>query len=190
MSDRERLLAVAAGLFARQGYHGTDIADVAKAAGLGRDALHRHVESKEALLYTISRARVDHVTGQAAAALGAGHPPEDLLRTLARGLLRDVADHRAEWAVFLREHPALTGDRQADVLAAHERYADQWRQALDRGVAAGVLREAPAALVPGVVGMLSHPALWDAPADPDALADAYLDALLGGLRATRPASAP
>lgn len=196
MSDHERLLAVAAGLFARQGYQGTPIAEIAKAAGLGRDALHRHVESKEALLYAISRTRTERVNQHAEAALGAGHPPEDLLRELARGLLGDIAAHRAEWAVLLRDHASLTGERRADIVAAHERYAGYWRQALDQGVAAGTLRPTPPPLVPGILGMLSHPYLWpdlrsEPGQAPDELADTYLDALLGGIRtATAPASGP
>jgi AcrR family transcriptional regulator len=185
--NRERVVAVAAELFARQGYHGTGIAELGKAVGLGRGALYHYIESKEALLYAISRIQVDTMNAHAEAALRAGLPAEELLRELARGLLRNIADHRAEWAVFFRDYSALTGERRDHVIAARERYEGYWRQALDRGVEAGVLRRTPALLVKGILGMLNYTYLWFEPEGaltPEQLADEYLDALLRGIRRT------
>lgn len=184
--NRERVVAVAAELFAREGYHGAGIAELAKEVGLGRGALYHYIESKEALLYAISRTQVDRMNTHAEAALRGGHEPEELLRTMARGLLRNIADHRAEWTVFFRDYSALTGERRDHVIAARERYEGYWRQALDRGVEAGVLRPTPALLVKGILGMLNYTYLWfepDGPLTPEALADTFLDTLLQGMRA-------
>jgi AcrR family transcriptional regulator len=185
--NRERVVAVAADLFARHGYHGTGIAELAKAVGLGRGALYHYIESKEALLYAISRTQVDRMNAHAEAALSAGLPPEDLLREMARGLLRNIADHRSEWAVFFRDYSVLTGERRDHVIAARERYEGYWRQALDRGVEAGVLRPTPTLLVKGILGMLNYTYLWFEPSGaltPEELADQYLDTLLHGIRRT------
>ena len=183
--NRERVVAVAADLFARHGYHGTGIAELAKAVGLGRGALYHYIGSKEALLYAISRTQVDRMNAQAEAVLRAGLPPEELLREMARGLLRNIADHRSEWAVFFRDYSALTGERRDHVIAARERYEGYWRQALDRGVEAGVLRPTPALLVKGILGMLNYTYLWfepDGALTPEELADEYVDTLLRGIR--------
>jgi AcrR family transcriptional regulator len=185
--NRERVVAVAADLFARNGYHGTGIAELAKAVGLGRGALYHYIESKEALLYAISRTQVDRMNAHAEAALRAGLAPEDLLREMARGLLRNIADHRSEWAVFFRDHSALTGERRDHVIAARERYESYWRQALDRGVEARALRPTPTLLVKGILGMLNYTYLWFEPGGavtPEELADEYLDTLLRGIRRT------
>jgi AcrR family transcriptional regulator len=185
--NRERVVAVAADLFARHGYHGTGIAELAKAVGLGRGALYHYIGSKEALLYAISRTQVDRMNAQAEAVLRAGLPPEELLREMARGLLRNIADHRSEWAVFFRDYSALTGERRDHVIAARERYEGYWRQALDRGVEAGVLRPTPALLVKGILGMLNYTYLWfepDGALTPEELADEYVDTLLRGIRRT------
>jgi AcrR family transcriptional regulator len=131
--NRERVVAVAAELFARHGCHATGIAELAKAVGLGRGAFYHYIESKEALLYAISRTQVDRMNAHAEATLRAGHPPEELLRGMARGLHRNIADHRAGWAVFFRDHSALTGERRDHVIAARERSESCWRQALGRG---------------------------------------------------------
>jgi AcrR family transcriptional regulator len=185
--NRERVVAVAADLFARHGYHGTGIAELAKAVGLGRGALYHYIGSKEALLYAISRTQVDRMNAQAEAVLRAGLPPEELLREMARGLLRNIADHRSEWAVFFRDYSALSGERRDHVIAARERYEGYWRQALDRGVEAGVLRPTPALLVKGILGMLNYTYLWfepDGALTPEELADEYIDTLLRGIRRT------
>ncbi|TWF77601.1 TetR family transcriptional regulator [Pseudonocardia hierapolitana] len=183
--NRERVVAVAAELFARHGYHGTGIAELGKAVGLGRGALYHYIESKEALLYAISRTQVDRMNAHAEQALASALSPEELLHEMARGLLRNIAEHRAEWAVFFRDYSALTGERRDKVIAARERYEGYWRQALDRGVASGALRPAPPLLVKGILGMLNYTYLWfepDGELSPEELADEYVDLLLRGIR--------
>ena len=47
---RQRILAIAADLFARQGYTGTSIADIARELGTTTAALYYHFPSKSAIL--------------------------------------------------------------------------------------------------------------------------------------------
>lgn len=47
---REQLLTVAKTLFARHGFHGVRLDDLAKGAGISAPAVYRHFESKEAVL--------------------------------------------------------------------------------------------------------------------------------------------
>jgi len=183
--NRERVIAVAAELFARNGYHGTGIAELGKAVQLGRGALYHYIGSKEALLYEISKPQVDIMNAHAERALAAGLAPEELLREMARGLLRNIATHQNECAVFFRDYGALSGDRRDRIIAARERYEGYWRQALDRGATAGVLRPTPRLLVKGILGMLNYTYLWfdaDGPLSPEQVADEFLDAVLDGIR--------
>ncbi|MEV5156550.1 TetR/AcrR family transcriptional regulator [Streptomyces werraensis] len=179
------MIGIAADLFAKNGYHGTGMAELGQAAGLGRGALYHYIGSKEAVLYAISKEQVDKMNSYAEALFDLGLEPEDLLRQMARGLLRNIAEHRSEWAVFFREHTALTGARRDHVIAARERYESYWRQALDTGVRVGVLRQTPSLLVKGILGMLNYTYLWLDPQGeltPDEVADMFLDALIKGLR--------
>jgi AcrR family transcriptional regulator len=184
--NRGRVIAVAAELFARNGYHGTGIAELGRAVGLGRGALYHYIGSKEAVLYAISKDQVDRMNNEAEQLLDRGLEPEELLREMARGLLRNIATHRAEWAVFFREYNALTGDRRDEVIAARERYEGYWRQAMDRGVRSGALRPTPRLLVKGILGMLNYTYLWftpDGELTPEELADLFLNALIEGIHA-------
>ncbi|MGP4090255.1 TetR/AcrR family transcriptional regulator [Streptomyces sp. KR55] len=184
-ANRARVIGIAADLFARNGYHGTGIAELGQAAGLGRGALYHYIGSKEAVLYAISKEQVDKMNSYAEELFDLGLEPEDLLRQLARGLLRNITEHRSEWAVFFREHTALTGARRDQVIAARERYESYWRQALDNGVRVGALRQTPRLLVKGILGMLNYTYLWLDPhgeLTPDEVADMFLDALIEGIR--------
>jgi len=184
-ANRARVIKVAADLFARNGYHGTGIAELGQAAGLGRGALYHYISSKEAVLYAISKEQVDRMNAYAEALLDKELEAEDLLRQMARGLLGNITEHRSEWAVFFRDYTALTGERRDHVIAARERYESYWRQALDNGVRAGVLRPTPRLLVKGILGMLNYTYLWlepDGELTPDEVADMFLDALIDGIR--------
>ncbi|MEU6602842.1 hypothetical protein [Streptomyces flaveolus] len=58
------------------------------------------------------------MNAQAEALLRAELPTEQLLREMAGGLIRNITEHRSEWAVFFREYTALTGERRDRVVAA------------------------------------------------------------------------
>ena len=53
MSRREQILATAAELFARRGFHGVSVADLGAACGISGPALYKHFESKDAMLAEI-----------------------------------------------------------------------------------------------------------------------------------------
>lgn len=79
---REQLLTVAKTLFARHGFHGVRLEDLAKGAGISAPAVYRHFESKEAVLEELlvgisqylhagGREVIDVGTGRAATAADA-----------------------------------------------------------------------------------------------------------------------
>ncbi len=48
--QKERILKIAAQLFAKRGFHAVGMSDLQDAVKLGRDALYHHIRSKEDLL--------------------------------------------------------------------------------------------------------------------------------------------
>ncbi|MEU0477829.1 TetR/AcrR family transcriptional regulator [Streptosporangium sp. NPDC006013] len=84
---RERLLNAAAEVFAKRGYDGTRVADIAAAAGVSNGALYAHFGSKAELLVTALRAHGP----QLLAGLFAADPDRsitDLLLVIGRWLPR------------------------------------------------------------------------------------------------------
>jgi len=88
---RARLLQAAAAAFQRQGFKGTRVADIARAAGVSNGALYSHFDSKTELLAAALR---DHGPNQLAALFldEPGHSVVDLLVTIGQGLTRRSPD--------------------------------------------------------------------------------------------------
>ncbi|HET9082201.1 MAG TPA: TetR/AcrR family transcriptional regulator [Trebonia sp.] len=83
-SRREEILAAAAALFARRGYHGVSIDDIGSAAGMSGPGLYRHFPGKEAvlsqMLLDISQRLLDEGSKRAVAAADAQAALDALLR--------------------------------------------------------------------------------------------------------------
>lgn len=184
-ANRDRVLRVAAELFAKSGYHGTGITDLGTAVGLGRGALYHYIGSKETILYEISSRQLAQMNTVADELALTEADPEKRLRGLARALMRNIAEHRAEWTVFFREYHALTDERRDRIIAERERYESHWRNALDQGVRDGQFRALPRLMVKGVLGMFNYSYLWitlDGAETPEEIADDFLDSIIIGMR--------
>lgn len=105
---RARLLAAAADAFARNGYDGTRVAEIARAAQVSNGALYAHFDSKAELL---------------AAALRE-HGPRLLAQTFGDRPGRPVADILMRAGRKLRNRPDARGDLVAEALTAARRDED------------------------------------------------------------------
>lgn len=87
---RDRALQVALGLFARQGYAGTSLREIAERLGVTKAALYFHFRSKEEILTAILHGYLDGVN--ALVAESAGGPEK---------VLRGYAAHQRRWGLDL-----------------------------------------------------------------------------------------
>jgi AcrR family transcriptional regulator len=84
---RERLLQAAADVFARRGYDGTRVADIAAAAGVSNGALYAHFGSKAELMVAALRTHGRKVLAEQLAA-DPDRPIAELLLAIGRALPR------------------------------------------------------------------------------------------------------
>jgi len=98
-ATRARLLRAAGTEFARRGYHGTSLDDVAARAGLSKGALYHHFESKEDLFLTLLEERLEERLREVAGALDAG----DAAARFTAGVERNP-----RWAPLLFEFVAFS----------------------------------------------------------------------------------
>jgi TetR/AcrR family transcriptional regulator, cholesterol catabolism regulator len=181
---RSELTREAAKLFARKGYHGTSVGDIADALGVQKGSLYSHIASKEDLLYETLR------EGAAAFHEALDAIPEDLpstekIRLALRGHLRVVAEQLDVATVFVQEWRYLEGDRREEFVAERRRYEERIRELFREGRELSELRadldENVAALV--LLSAANWAYTWLQPGrDTDDLADRFFALLVDGMR--------
>ncbi|PXY28434.1 TetR/AcrR family transcriptional regulator [Prauserella muralis] len=183
-STHERILRVAAEVFARKGYHGAGVAELGEAAGLKRGALYYHIGSKEDLLYDLSKRHVEEALQRGRVVVDSDLHPVDKLRALAREHVQTIAARRDEVIVVLREMHALTGKRARQLGKLRDEHQNLFARVLEEGVEQGVFRSADHVTVLGVLGILNWSYVWyDAekgPLTPDQVADRLIDIVIYG----------
>jgi AcrR family transcriptional regulator len=101
--QRGMILAHAAALFARGGYPGTSMNQVAEACGLSKATLYHYFRDKYELLVNIAEEHVTRLQGIVDDALAEDDTPQGQLRALIRRLVE-------EYASAQNEHRVLTED--------------------------------------------------------------------------------
>ena len=119
--QRDRILHQAAELFARQGYGGTSMNEVAQACGVSKAALYHYVRDKSELLTLIALTHVGRLEQLTAEVLSAPAPAEERLRRLILRFVDEYAGARHEHRVLTEDVKFLAPEEQAQVVAAQRR---------------------------------------------------------------------
>ena len=101
--QREMILSHAAALFARGGYPGTSMNQVAEACGLSKATLYHYYRDKYELLVSIADGHVTRLRGIVDEAIAGEKTPQGQMRVLIRRLVE-------EYASAQNEHRVLTED--------------------------------------------------------------------------------
>ena len=126
--QRELILAQAAALFAKGGYAGTSMNQVAEASGLSKATLYHYYRDKYALLVSITEGHVLRLQGIVGEAVAGERTPQGQMRVLIRRLVEEYADSQ-------NEHRVLTEDVKFLDDADRKRVLD-----IEREVVAGFAR--------------------------------------------------
>ncbi len=86
-NSRERLLEVAEGLFASQGYLATSVREIVKGAGVQPPALYYHFKNKETLLVELLQMRFEEYSVDMSVRLAAATNAEDCFRIFSQRAL-------------------------------------------------------------------------------------------------------
>jgi AcrR family transcriptional regulator len=98
---RERILAVATEAFARGGYHGASVGEIAEAAGITKPVLYDHFASKHDLYVELMESARDELTERGAAAMSADAPAEQRVRAAVDAFFSFVEERPATASVLL-----------------------------------------------------------------------------------------
>ncbi|MFJ3623319.1 TetR family transcriptional regulator [Streptomyces iakyrus] len=138
---REELLAIAAQVFAAQGYNATTVRKIADAAGILAGSLYYHFDSKESMLDEILSGFLDELWARYDAVLGAGLGPRETLEALVTESFREIDRHLDAVAIYQKESRHLgTRPHFAYLIESQQKFEKAWLGTLERGVAAKVFR--------------------------------------------------
>lgn len=153
-SRREQILAAAAELFARHGFHGVGIDDIGAAVGISGPALYRHFRSKDAMLgemlTSISEVLLDGGTGRVEK-----YPdPAVRLTELIRFHVDFALDNPALITVQERNLGNLADPDRRRVRTLQRRYVEVWVETIQE-VVTGIGEPSARAAAMAVFGLIN-----------------------------------
>jgi AcrR family transcriptional regulator len=182
---RKQVVASAADLFDRAGYHTTSMAALARAVGLEKPTLYHYFSGKEEILFWIHDEFIDLLIAKADARSSDGLSASDELRGMMRDVLELMETHRGHVRVFFEHQRELAVERQESIRVKRDTYENKVRKVVERGIAAGEFRDIDHRLVTlAVFGTCNWAYQWyrsGGTYSTNELADFFHDLLLNGI---------
>ena len=135
---RRQILDAAVRVFARTGYHGSRVGDIAEEAGVAHGLLYHYFSSKEEVLQTVFRENWGALIERFRAVEAVDEPAHEKLEGIAKILLRTWRNDPDLVTVMVRE-VARSQQLQGQVEEVREAFAIVQR-VIEQGQAAGVFR--------------------------------------------------
>ncbi|UCC74869.1 MAG: TetR family transcriptional regulator [Gemmatimonadota bacterium] len=126
----ERLLGIAAEIFAEKGYHAASIRDLSKRAGVSLSGLYYYFHSKQELLLMIQERSLRKVMDELSRKLEGVDRPEEKLRTLVHNHVGFFAENMAAMRVITHEYDALEGECRARMRQLRREYSNLCQEIL------------------------------------------------------------
>jgi AcrR family transcriptional regulator len=191
-NTRERLLLAARSVFARRGFHGASVEEIASEAGFSTGALYSNFDGKEDLFLVLMEREIDEHAREIADAVGARASVSERATGGARQWMTMI-EREPEVLLLFMEFWAY-GVRDAGVRPKIAARFAQVRELLTRLIAEGVREfdlelDIPAEQLAVVIDALADGIARQKLADPDAVPDDLMGRVLSLLLAgaTRPA---
>ncbi|HEX2011978.1 MAG TPA: TetR/AcrR family transcriptional regulator [Roseateles sp.] len=187
-STREEILAAAARLFARQGYPGTSMNEVAEACQVSKPTLYHYVRDKHELLMQICEGHVQSLAALVEEVKTQDLAPEAHLRALIARFVREYGEAQHQHRVLTEDVKFLDAEDRARLLEVERRVV-----AAFAGAVAAVRPELEAQrlhkpLTMLLFGMINWTFTWlrpDGELTYEAVAPMVADLFFGGLGAVQ-----
>lgn len=153
-SRREQIVAAAAELFARRGFHGVGIDDIGAAVGISGPALYRHFRSKDAVLGQMLLDISEKLLTGGRQRVAAVEDPAQALRTLVRWQVDFALAQPALITVQTRDLANLSETDQRQVRRLQRSYVEVWVAAIQQAVP-GTSEDTARAAAHAVFGLIN-----------------------------------
>ena len=123
---KQKILASAADLVARQGYHAASMADIGSAAGVTGSAIYRHFDSKSAVLVALFDRVIDRLRRDQRRNLRGTPDPATALTRLVDAQVEFVVANRELARVYIREINNLPETDRRRLRRKQRLYVEEW----------------------------------------------------------------
>lgn len=184
---QEQLIEIACRLFAKHGYEGTSLRDIADEAQITKAALYYHFPNKEALYERIVLESLQLLVDTVRDAIAHGNTPLEKIRLFMQASADFLDRSRDSWIAGSNAFwSGSASDPRAGAVHLRDEYEHLLRDCIKEAIACGEVREVdPAMAGRMLLSMLSHICRWHSPKGPlttRQVIEQYLDITIGGLR--------
>lgn len=183
----EKIHDVAASLFAKHGYYGTRMEDIAAGLDLQKGALYYYFDSKEALLASLVEKRVGMALDVLREIVARDTTATDRVREAFTGHLSVFQEHADIYTIFNTERLHSINEGAAEkVNELGREYESLWEQLVDEGKSSGEFRSGldTSVTVKAVLGACNTTLTWfreEGPLSIEEIADRFAGLFLEGL---------
>ena len=165
MNQKERILAAALQLFARQGYERVSLRQIAQAVGLTPPTLYHYFPTKEALLETLAHAVAERFEQATAGIAESDWEVTHKLEQFCVAHLQALLAQPEQAAIFLREAPQHLSEPQRSAFLERQRqYEARFERILREGLEKNLFREIePRFMTVSLLAALNVTAAWYQP---------------------------
>lgn len=192
LARRETIVDTSARVIARGGYHGTGIAELCAANGLGKGAFYHYIGSKEELLAAIHNRVMDEALQAVDRVRRSAERPSAKLAMLGDEQLAIISRYPDHVWVFLHDFHALTGERAQEFRRRRHEFEQAVEDIIREGTESGEFREAePRLTALAWLGMYNWAYLWlhvDGPLSAHNVAHRFAEIFLRGIAGPAPDS--
>jgi TetR/AcrR family transcriptional regulator, cholesterol catabolism regulator len=132
-STRARIIEVAARQFAKRGFKGTSLQDVADTVGISKTAIYHHFKSKDEILVALHHGLIDRVIERQEERTARARTAKEMLRAFIGDLIDLMHEHPTHLRVFLELYRHLPPRARRDVDSKREQFIAEFHQLLETG---------------------------------------------------------
>jgi len=183
---KDAIVATAAALFARDGFNGASVADIAKRGKISKSLIYHYYKSKEDVLYDVMISHVRALEAAAAEAVAADERPERKLRELTHRFMALYVGAADRHKVLLNDLDHVPKARRAEIVAVQRRLIEVVQKLLVE-IEPDLKRKSGAGFAAAMLffGTINWTHTWFDPkgaVSAGALAQMAVDLTLGGVR--------
>jgi len=128
--QRASILQAAARLFARRGFEGASMSELAHACGVSKPLLYHYYRDKQHILFDIADSYMDRLIGIVPQVRARKLPPAERLRALVACFMQEYEHSQAQHIVLVQDVKFLADLQRAQVVAKERQVVEAFAQAI------------------------------------------------------------